>query len=377
MMKVLKITKFNPNSSVPRFYLPELDGLRFFAFLLVFIHHTQLFSEIPYLSFLKTYGWIGVDLFFSLSGFLFTKLLIDEFEKTKTINFKKFYLRRIFRIWPIYFLFVGFSVSVYLLIGGKIDHYIALRIIGLLTFSDNLMAAFHGFDPVTFTGHLWTISYEEQFYVVIPLLIFLLVRSGSKIRLIMLISSFIILNAIRFVFISGNFSFPAIWVLPITHFESIILGIVIGFGGFDSLLKNVKPLLIGLFGILLFFSLYFIPEFDNTTYWLILGYLIVGISTSLLLFAVLKSSFLKRILSKKIFVFFGKRSYGLYVYHLFGNAVITYFTEYIQILPSNALVSFVCSLLFTGTIAIVSYKFIEIPFLQLKQKFEVIRSRPI
>lgn len=62
---------------IDRIYFPELDGLRFFAFILVFIHHNSLFSHIPYLLVLRTNGWIGVDLFFVLSAFLFTKLLFS------------------------------------------------------------------------------------------------------------------------------------------------------------------------------------------------------------------------------------------------------------------------------------------------------------
>ena len=59
-------------------YFPELDGLRFFAFLLVFIHHHTLLSGIPFLDSIQHFGWIGVDLFFALSAYLFTKLLVTE-----------------------------------------------------------------------------------------------------------------------------------------------------------------------------------------------------------------------------------------------------------------------------------------------------------
>ena len=76
-----EIFECDKNKDAERIYFPELDGLRFFAFLLVFIHHHGLFSRIPYFSILHTNGWIGVDLFFALSAFLFTKLLIAEYDK--------------------------------------------------------------------------------------------------------------------------------------------------------------------------------------------------------------------------------------------------------------------------------------------------------
>ncbi|MCZ2392856.1 MAG: hypothetical protein LC105_03245 [Chitinophagales bacterium] len=70
--------------------MPELDGLRFFAFFLVFLHHHKLIADIPILKVIHTKGSIGVDLFFALSAFLFTKLLIAEFEKNKKIDLKNF-----------------------------------------------------------------------------------------------------------------------------------------------------------------------------------------------------------------------------------------------------------------------------------------------
>jgi peptidoglycan/LPS O-acetylase OafA/YrhL len=365
------------DKKLERIYFPELDGLRFFAFLLVFVHHHNLFAEIPYLSILNTHGWIGVDLFFALSAFLFTKLLIAEYNKTKTISFKKFYLRRIFRIWPIYFLFIGFSAAFYLFINGSIGNSIGIRIIGLFTFSDNIMAAVYGYNPLPYVGHLWTITYEEQFYIFIPVIILFLVRSSTKTKLISLTFVVVVFNLIRLALIANKVPHPAIWVLPITHFESIVLGIVIGFEGFDILLKKIDPLLAGLAGITFFVLLCFLPNLDNISYWLILSYSFVGISTSLVLFSVSRNNYLKSLFSKEIFVFLGKRSYGLYLYHLLGNGVASYMIAKITLLPSNSLTSFMYSLTFTVIASIISYKFIETPFLKFKKKFEVIISRPI
>jgi peptidoglycan/LPS O-acetylase OafA/YrhL len=371
------LNKRDKDKNIERIYFPELDGLRFFAFLLVFVHHHSLFAKIPYLSILHTNGWIGVDLFFALSAFLFTKLLIAEYNKTKTISFKKFYIRRIFRIWPIYFLFIGFSVAFLFFIKGSIDNIIGIRIIGLFTFSDNIMTAIYGYNPMPYVAHLWTITYEEQFYIFIPIIILLLVRSSVKTKLISLTTVFILFNVIRFALIANKVPHPAIWVLPITHFESIVLGIAIGFGGFDILLKRIKPLLVGLIGIVFFVLLCLLPNLDNISYWLILSYSLVGISTSLVLFSVSNSNYLKNIFSKELFVFLGKRSYGLYVYHLLGNGVASYMIAKITFLPSNSLASFIYSLSFTVIVSIISYKAIETPFLKLKKKFEVIISRPI
>jgi len=376
-MTMNNLLKSDIEKKTDRIYFPELDGLRFFAFLLVFIHHHSLFAKIPYLSILNTNGWIGVDLFFALSAFLFTKLLIAEYNKTKTISFKKFYIRRIFRIWPIYFLFIGFSVALYFFIKGSIENSIGIRIIGLFTFSDNIMTAIYGYNPMPYVAHLWTITYEEQFYIFIPIIILLLVRSSVKTKLISLISVFILFNVIRFALIANKVPHPAIWVLPITHFESIVLGIAIGFGGFDILLKRIKPLLVGLIGIIFFVLLCFLPNINNISNWLNVSYSFVGISTSMVLFSVSNSNCLKKIFSRELFVFLGKRSYGLYLYHLLGNGVAAYIIKHITILPSNLLASFLYSLTFTIIVSIISYKIVETPFLKWKKKFEVIISRPI
>ena len=286
-------------------------------------------------------------------------------------------MRRIFRIWPIYFLFIGLSVALYLFMKGVIVYSIGIRIIGLFTFSDNIMTAIYGYNPLPYVGHLWTITYEEQFYIFIPVIILFLVRSSVKARLNYLILVLTLFNVIRFALIANKVPYPAIWVLPITHFESIVLGITLGFGGFGVLLKRIKPLLIGLIGILFFVLLCLLPNIDNIQYWLVASYSFVGISTSMVLCSVSNSNYLKRFFSKELFVFLGKRSYGLYMYHLLGNGVGAYAIAHISILPSNHLASFIYSLSFTIIVSIISYTVIETPFLKLKKQFEVIISRPI
>lgn len=372
------ITAVEAEKKFGRIYLPELDGLRFFAFLLVFIHHNILFSQIPYLFILKLNGWIGVDLFFVLSAFLFTKLLIAEYQKTGAISFKKFYIRRIFRIWPLYFFFISLATVVYVFVQGQsITKYIFIRLVGLFTFSDNVMAAVNDYHPIPYLAHLWTIDYEEQFYIFIPLIILLLVRSSFKRKMRLLILSVVLLNITRIIFIVNHVPRPAIWVLPVTHFESIIMGIVIGFGGMEFLSKRIHPLIIGFAGIVFFLLLRTLPKLDVISYQLIISYFLIGLSSSCILIAVLNSDLLKRFFSKQLFVFLGKRSYGLYVYHLLGNLIAGNMAGLFPALPSGALALFLYSLFITITMSIISYKIIEAPFLRWKKKFEVIVSRPV
>ena len=363
--------------NVQRIYFPELDGLRFLAFLIVFLHHHPLLSKIPGLSFIYSYGYIGVDLFFALSAFLFTKLLIAEFQKTNTISFKKFYIRRIFRIWPIFFLFIIFSVGCHLFFKGPIDNYTALRIFGFFTFSDNIFSAIYGFSELPYTSHLWTITYEEQFYIFIPLIILFLVRTTMKNKMILLFSIIILFSILRIFIIDNQDALSEIWVLPITRFESIILGIVIGFGGFDFLTKRINANIIAIIAILFAVSLSLWEYIEGFKYWLTILSLFIGLATSLFLFAVIKSEFLKKIFSINVLVYLGKRSYGLYLYHMLGLEVGKIMVKKISFLPANDIMTFIISMTFTIVVSIISYKIIETPFLKIKKRFEVIVSRPI
>jgi peptidoglycan/LPS O-acetylase OafA/YrhL len=371
-MDTLATPLVTPSPTQKRFYFPELDGLRFLAFLLVFIHHNRLFTQ--FLSPLRTNGWIGVDLFFVLSAYLFTRILIAEYNKTGTINYRKFLIRRIFRIWPVYYLLVALCFVWYLKING-FNQLGLIRLVGLSTFTDNILAAFYGdYNRIFCISHLWTIGYEEQFYIFVPLIIYYLIRSKYKWHWI--IGAAVLQNLVRLIFIAQHVPHPAIYVLPITHFESIILGIVIGFGGFDKLLGKVNAAIIGLAGIALFICLQWTTEVTASGYGLILTYTFAGISTSFVLFAVLHTEWLKKFLSNQVLVFLGKRSYGLYLFHCIANSLAETAIRKAWI-PASNFSYFIYSLVMTIIFAILSYKLIETPFLKLKKKYEVVESRPI
>lgn len=361
-----------------RIYFPELDGLRFFAFLLVFIHHQTLFTGIPFFQRLQDFGWIGVDIFFVLSAYLLTKLLVTEHERTGRISFKKFYLRRIFRIWPIYYLLVGFGALYYIyVVHASFITEPTLRLLGLISFTDNIMSAVSGYNPLPFVSHLWTIGYEEQFYVFIPFIILLMVRASYQARLMSAITMLFVFNLIRVWMIYKQAPHPAIWVLPLTHFESIMLGIIIGVGGLDFLLRKLKAGILFTAGLLLFVLLCQLPFISNTSYWLVLSYLLTGASTALVLYAVLKGGGLQHFFSKPIFVFLGKRSYGLYIYHLMCNGFADIAVIKFKWLPSGQPFIFIYSLLLTILVSAISYRLVETPFLLLKKRFEVIVTRPV
>jgi peptidoglycan/LPS O-acetylase OafA/YrhL len=145
-----------------RFYLPELDSLRFFAFFSVFCHHLArelgIFAIIPYI------GIFGVDLFFTLSAYLITELLIREKEQFGILDVQAFYVRRILRIWPLYFAFLSVSfifLTIYPIIQTP-PAYLAFFAI----FLGNFALGGWSNPPANSLAinTLWSVSVEEQFY---------------------------------------------------------------------------------------------------------------------------------------------------------------------------------------------------------------------
>jgi peptidoglycan/LPS O-acetylase OafA/YrhL len=355
-----------------------LDGLRFFAFLLVFFHHAPLL-DVPLFRSLNEYGWIGVDLFFALSAFLFVKILAKEFARTGSISIGKFYIRRGLRIWPLYFLFCFMKIFLGRQFGR--EYWFSWRTFGLFTFTDNIFTAVKGYNPIPFTGHLWTISYEEQFYLIIPVLLLFLFR-GRRARAVLFLSSCaLLLVLVRAVFICLRVPHPAIWVLPCTHFEAILLGIVVGLGGYEVLLGKVPAWVVLMAGLGLAWLITCLPPMEIISWRMTLPYALVGLSTSLVVYFVFRVGKEPgmRWLSSRPLVYLGKISYGLYVFHPLGIGYGTRMANHASTWaasPFRNLAVWLVSLGITIALASISYRLIEKPFLKWKKRFEIIPSRP-
>ena len=131
---------------------PQLDGLRFLAFLAVYVHHTRPDVIV--------WGSNGVDFFFALSGFLITRLLVGHGSGRIGADLRRYYVRRTLRIFPLYY-----AVIALIAFTGSVD-----PIAWLLTFTYNIYGFVHEALETTF-GHFWTLCVEEQFYLVYPLLL--------------------------------------------------------------------------------------------------------------------------------------------------------------------------------------------------------------
>jgi len=363
-------------------YYPELDGLRFLAFLLVLIHHSKYSKSIPIWGSLHDYGWIGVDLFLCLSAYLFTKLLFVEYKEKGNINIPYFYLRRILRIWPLYFFFFGIMLAYSIFIKGWHTDTL-IRSLGLLTFTDNLFTMAYGYNAaIAFSAHLWTISYEEQFYLVIPWALRILYQL-KKATLVYTFGITMLLGiSIRAMFIYYRIGHPDIWVFPFTHFESILGGLIIGLGVFDEYLNRIPGWLSFIAGLIAFWLVSILPNVNAIQWRLMLTYPLVGIGASLILFSALRGGLgpLSILLRNKGLSYLGKISYGLYVYHLIGirlssNLVHAFVSSEPRFV--DPIVMLLSSLIVTVIISALSYQILEKTFLRIKDRFTLIYSRPI
>lgn len=379
--------------SSQRYYLPQLDGLRFFAFLLVFIHHfwkpQDHFEAFPWLAMLlqkvQEFGWMGVDLFLVLSAFLITNLLLLERERYGRISLKDFYVRRTLRIWPLYYFMVliGFVVSP--LLGGDMRDPETLTLLKqhlapYLIFLGNVSAGFFGYADSRYLSHLWTISLEEQFYILWPLLLCMVV---AKRRLLYVSLGALLCLAIylRAYGVLVDAPHPLIWTNLLTRLDPLVLGCLLAIyrmkhvsdGRFDHLKLLSGFVLIGMVAIS--------PSVEQQTWHILWQYFAVALGFSL----IVDSSISKRIyfqdlvLSSRVLVFLGKLCYGLYVYHLFGINIgkkITKNFHFEHGMALEYLVAFSISLLVTIMTAWISYQLIERQFLKLKNRFTRIQSRP-
>lgn len=153
--------------------IPELDGIRGMAILFVLLYHYFSLTNgyIPWVRSAFALGWAGVDLFFVLSGFLIGGILLDSKESAN--YFKTFYRRRVFRIMPLYYIWIAIYFGLALFVGNP-ETWRSVPI--YLLFLQNSAKINHGNLGTAWLGHLWSLSVEEQFYLVIPLAIRFLKR---------------------------------------------------------------------------------------------------------------------------------------------------------------------------------------------------------
>jgi peptidoglycan/LPS O-acetylase OafA/YrhL len=362
-----------------RFYLPELDSLRFFAFLAVFICHLPVASHWEYelrrpdgfgiekiLHSLFSAGSYGVDLFFALSAYLITELLMQEKERSGSIHVSKFYLRRILRIWPLYFAFVA-------------GCYLASQFNGAVAIAFMLFVGNFTF-PVVLkqlplgVQILWSISVEEQFYLIWPHIARFLTRAsllGAGISL------WVVTIVIRYVSLRYGKPPSLIWYFSPARLDPLACGILI-----SVLVHSVGKNPLGRFRPVLMFAgiaCWLIASFsdfnqpDTAPMTVVLAYILIALGAGAFIFAAfgLRESWFVH----PWLVYLGRISYGLYIFHA---TVLTMLAVLLQGLPPLTRWPLypILGLVITVAVAATSYQWFESPFLRLKSHFQYIRSAP-
>jgi peptidoglycan/LPS O-acetylase OafA/YrhL len=363
-----------------RFYQPELDGVRFYAFLGVFVCHTLPFEAEFYRKLHLPLPWVwggavkagaaGVDLFFALSAFLITSLLLKERQETGGISLKYFYLRRMLRIWPLYFLVIA--------LGIVLSHTVANQnlpwyyIAGYLFFVGNWVHGVFG-RPESIAFPLWTVSIEEQFYLFWPLMVKVLERRGLIISGIVM---FLLATVCRVIFVLAGVSGGYVYYGSTARCDSIALGIMLALfvDRLPKLSSGVRFVLVcgGLIGWVVS-SAWLTDQPGPISMREVLGRLIISLSAGAILYGCLHSR--NKLLTGTWVVRLGKVSYGLYLLHLVGLLIAKSLFHPISgtaILATKA-VGFVLTII----LAFASYRWVESPFLRLKDRFAKVLSRPV
>lgn len=371
-------------TSKSKVFFPNLDGFRFFCFLIVFFYHS-FYTEYEDIKTSSTYrfiegglfgnGNIGVNFFFVLSGFLITFLLIRELQVSGRIHVALFWMRRILRIWPLYFLcvFLGFVVFPFLkqMLGTPGHEHASLA--NYLTFTSNFDIIRHGLPDATILSILWSIAVEEQFYFFWPLLLFIVPQRYY----LLLFAGLLVANWTFRAFHDDYFSMEY-------HTLSCIGDMVIGAigatlaqqEGFVNVFRNLRRFWIIMFYVALLMILLFRSTLTEQYVMRIFERSLVALVALLIIMEqnYSRNSFLK--FSKiRWATFLGEISYGLYCLHFLGILITIQLTRKLGInhsLLTVLVLEPIIALTVTSLLAKISYRYFEKPFLNLKKRFTIV-----
>jgi len=380
----------NPGISQPsRYYRPELDVLRFLAFLSVFtVHRLDHVGIDPSRHFwlynICLLGNFGVPVFFLLSAFLITELLMREDAQFGTIHIRSFYMRRILRIWPLYFaVFYGL-----VLLNHFVPHAGApdpLSWLAFTFFAGNWYISSHGWIHAFPVNPMWSLSVEEQFYIAIPLIALFGRRFGLKAVSVVLMA--VSYGVVTWYAWKGWHGFSSQWTNSFVQFQFFSAGTLLSLA-----LKGRVPQWhpgLRLFGILagiacLFVaSVHFGVQADTPSSTVIgapIGWALVLIATVLFFLSLLGTP--AKLLPKPL-IYLGRISYGLYLFHELSYFLIFHtwkpwlarLSEALHLPSCRDSIGTVLAFGATVLMAHLSYTFYERPFLRLKSRFTFVPSR--
>lgn len=351
--------------------LPNLDALRFFLAFCVLIFHLPALSKnqgLPYFNALPIFnrGYEAVCMFFVLSGFLIIRIIYRN-KKQENFSIKKFYIRRVLRIFPLYFLVVVFGFLFYQFILPMlnipfINNYDLIDGVLLTTFFLPNVFAFK-YEPGGILEVLWSIGIEEQFYLIIAPILYVLNRKYILITLLLITAMYFVIYHSSYMAILRTYFFVYFFLL---------------FGGITAILEAHKkleflkkhiifPILIFVLTLLYFFTN--VLSFSSVLFYNLFTSILFGLFIHTISF-----NHQNILVKNKLINYLGKISYGIYLYHVIVLNIVVF--VFVKLKPLNVfndiMIIIAVNILTLGLtilMAHISYKHYEKPFLKLKSKF--------
>jgi peptidoglycan/LPS O-acetylase OafA/YrhL len=304
-------------------YLPGLDGLRAYAVIAVILYHAAF-------GFIRG-GFLGVEVFFVISGFLITSLLLLERERTGTTDLREFWTRRARRLLPALFVVLALVVSAAMLFAQDALVRLGEDVAAALTYSSNWVmilrqeSYFEAFARPPLLRHLWSLAIEEQFYLLWPLLFAggaLLFADEQRRRMLRLVLTAVVASTALMWWLYVPYDDPSrVYFGTDTRAAGILVGIALAFIWRPGRLPRLRPAttfgmnLLGVFALAgLTVLLLQLGEYDPALYQG--GFLVVSLLTAMVIaVTVHPQGALSPVLGIGLLVWVGKRSYGLYLYH--------------------------------------------------------------
>lgn len=378
-------------------FFPNLNGIRFIAALMVIVEHLETSKR--YFGLRSWYrtetnlGGLGVTLFFVLSGFLITYLLLSEKRDFNTISLREFYIRRILRIWPLYYLVIviGFFIVPYFLpvlhvaegYNSLWDSYYARLLLDLFFLPNVTLLCF---SPMLFLSPIWSIGVEEQFYLMWPLFIKYTknpLRALLAIIVLFILANFTIGQVLSEIYAKAG---PGGALFDRLYFVKRFIGVTridcMAVGGIASwLLFNRKDKLLKVFysrPVQVVAYVLTVALITNGTRFRVVNHLPYSVLFGIIILNLASNDRSILSINGKLFNYLGKISYGIYMYH--ELAIIISMLVVSRILGSEADGIYGNAVIYLSSVGIVvlmsalSYRFFEKFFLLKKVKFSRIVS---